>query len=260
LSAAGHPRPVLLSRDGSARFVEGGVGTILGIEPGLAFERVERTLDPGEALVLYTDGVTEAHNPGAELFDDERLLACLAQRPGVSAEAVARRLREAVREFAGEAQQFDDIAILVIRRAEGEAGPARGSGESALEIDGDVAAIPRATEWLHGWCRGHALSEDVMQDLDLALDELLANAIDHGGASGPGAIRLWLRLLGDRVLLEIRERGAAFDPLAAPERGGAAEDGEGGLGLALVGRALDRIDYAREGDENRLVLERVLRR
>jgi sigma-B regulation protein RsbU (phosphoserine phosphatase) len=259
LSTAGHPRPVLLFRDGKPRFVEGGVGTILGIEPGLAFERVERTLEPGEALVLYTDGVTEAHNPQAELFDDERLLACLDEQPAASAETIARLVREAVRRFSDSAPQFDDIAILVIRRPAAPSAVTGPGPEPSLEIAGEVSEIARASRWLQGWCAANEVPEEAVRDLDLALDELLANVIDHG-VGGAGPIRLRLSSSGGRVRLEIRDRGVAFDPRQSVEAGPRAEDGEGGLGLALVRGAVDALDYSREDGENRVLVERRLKR
>jgi serine/threonine-protein kinase RsbW len=135
-----------------------------------------------------------------------------------------------------------------------------GRAESVLEIAPEIAQISRASGWLRDWCRTRAVDDGVRRDLDLALDELLANAIDYGGLPPGVPIRLALSLLEDRVRLEIRDRGIAFDPRTAPDPDGAPEDGEGGVGLELVRRVVDRLDYAREAGENRLVIEKGLTR
>ena len=71
-------------------------------------------LEPGEALVLYTDGVTDAVGAGGERFGPERLLAALAG-PAAGAEEIVERIRTALWEFA-EGRQRDDVACLVLRR------------------------------------------------------------------------------------------------------------------------------------------------
>ena len=63
LANAGHCRPVLLPARDNPRWAVKNLGTALGFEPGLEFERTELTLHPGDTLIFYTDGVTEAFNP-----------------------------------------------------------------------------------------------------------------------------------------------------------------------------------------------------
>jgi phosphoserine phosphatase RsbU/P len=121
MANAGHNRPVLLRGGVPARWAVNGLGTALGFEPDLRFERTDITLQPGEALVLYTDGVNEAFNPAAECYGNERLLAGLAAFGGKGAGDVSAGLLHQVRAFASGAPQSDDIAILVLKRPGGAA-------------------------------------------------------------------------------------------------------------------------------------------
>ena len=91
------------------------LGTALGFEAGLGFERTELTLHDGDALILYTDGVSEAFNPQEECYGTDRLLADAAARSGQSAPAITASLLQKVRAFAGSAPQSDDIAILALK-------------------------------------------------------------------------------------------------------------------------------------------------
>ena len=115
LANAGHCRPVLLPACEPPRWAVRNLGTALGFEPGLAFERTELTLREGDTLILYTDGVSEAFNPQDECYGTDRLLADAATFAGQPAPAVVAGLLQRVRAFAGTAPQSDDIAILALR-------------------------------------------------------------------------------------------------------------------------------------------------
>jgi serine phosphatase RsbU (regulator of sigma subunit) len=74
----------------------------------------EAHLAPGEALVLYTDGVVEARSPEGLFFGEERLMALLRSSAGLDAPTIASRIEEAVLNFQEQAAR-DDIAVLVLR-------------------------------------------------------------------------------------------------------------------------------------------------
>ncbi|PWU47633.1 stage II sporulation protein E [Micromonospora sp. S4605] len=116
LHLAGHDRPVLVGAGGGATFVGTG-GTALGLLDSIASPTAELSLDPGDALIFYTDGVTERRR-GRELFGTDRLRDAATPLAGYSADVVAARLRATAIGFSGEAPR-DDIAILVLRNDAG---------------------------------------------------------------------------------------------------------------------------------------------
>ena len=113
VSLGGHPPPVLLEAGGSIRRV-GDPGRALGVfdDPGLTPR--EGRLAPGDALVFYTDGVTEARSPDGAFFGEERLLSLLRACAGLDASALAARVESAVLDFQ-ENTSRDDMAVLVLR-------------------------------------------------------------------------------------------------------------------------------------------------
>ena len=113
-SFAGHP-PGLIARAGGAVEEVPTTGQLLGLLEHLRISDVEAQLEPGDALVLYTDGVIEARREH-ELFGEERLAALLRDvgPRGLDADAIADAIREATVAFAGAIE--DDTAILVLRR------------------------------------------------------------------------------------------------------------------------------------------------
>jgi sigma-B regulation protein RsbU (phosphoserine phosphatase) len=90
-------------------------GLPLGIDESFHYQPHRRRLAPGEAIVLYTDGVTEAMAVDGSLFGEQRLEQVLAERRTASCEAIVGEVFDAVMNFSKGTAQADDIAILVVR-------------------------------------------------------------------------------------------------------------------------------------------------
>ena len=80
------------------------------------YQEYQLELGVGEALFVYTDGVTEATDPSNTLYGTERMLAALNQDPRLGPEGLLHALRADIRRFAGTAPQFDDITRLCLQR------------------------------------------------------------------------------------------------------------------------------------------------
>jgi sigma-B regulation protein RsbU (phosphoserine phosphatase) len=117
LAIGGHPPPLLLRADGTVETV-GAPGTLLGATPSPVFHDQEVALDAGDALLLYTDGVTEARTPDGR-FGLERLKAVLGGCAGLGAAQLADRVERAVGELGDPTAAGDDVALLVLRAAAG---------------------------------------------------------------------------------------------------------------------------------------------
>jgi adenylate cyclase len=118
----GHNPPLLRRRGGTVETLAGTAGLALGVLPDLTFRAAETRLDPGDALVLYSDGVTEAFDPAGGEFTTERLEALLADTAATAPEALVRRIVAEVRRFMAGAPQADDITCLVVTRLEDATG------------------------------------------------------------------------------------------------------------------------------------------
>jgi sigma-B regulation protein RsbU (phosphoserine phosphatase) len=91
-------------------------GMVLGIEAEVRFETQHATLGPGDLMVLYSDGVTEAANSQDEFYGDERLAEALATTAGADEKAAIAAVSETVRQFAAGYKQSDDITLVAVRR------------------------------------------------------------------------------------------------------------------------------------------------
>jgi len=116
ISTGGHPLPLLLRADGSVQTV-GLAGTLLGVVPDPSLEDHAVTLEPGDSLVFYTDGVIENRVGSDGVLDERRLAELVATCSGGGADAIASRIEEAA-VLSQSGQPKDDIAVLVLRVVE----------------------------------------------------------------------------------------------------------------------------------------------
>jgi phosphoserine phosphatase RsbU/P len=111
---AGHERPLLL-RGGQAQML-GGEGTVLGILDGadLNLSQEETTLQAGDRLVLYTDGLTDVANEQGAFFGLQRLVRLVAAQDGKTAQEICEAVYDGLTAYRGATEQFDDMTLLVI--------------------------------------------------------------------------------------------------------------------------------------------------
>jgi len=110
----GHNPPIVVHADGSSTVLPQTNGIALGIMPDIKYEQNSVTLSPGDALVLYTDGVTEAMNAQNEEFEMERLCAVLSEHCSCDVREINQAVFQAVQGFAGDMPQFDDMTCMTL--------------------------------------------------------------------------------------------------------------------------------------------------
>jgi serine phosphatase RsbU (regulator of sigma subunit)/pSer/pThr/pTyr-binding forkhead associated (FHA) protein len=114
-SNAGHNPPLLARGDGSVERLEGG-GLIMGLFPQATYEAVTARMCPGDLLVLFSDGLTEATNAAGDEFGEESLIDILRANRNRTAQEVAEAVTNAVCEFAAGAAMADDLTLVVLRK------------------------------------------------------------------------------------------------------------------------------------------------
>jgi serine phosphatase RsbU (regulator of sigma subunit) len=113
---AGHNPPFLLRRSGEVLTLAEG-GPVLGLFSGMNYGEARCSLEPGDLLLLYSDGVTEAVSPADEEFGEQRLIDLVASLPGVPAAAVVEAIRAAVESWSAGQPPADDITVVAVRCA-----------------------------------------------------------------------------------------------------------------------------------------------
>ncbi|MEU3027836.1 SpoIIE family protein phosphatase [Streptomyces incarnatus] len=219
---AGHIDPLMRGPGGCRRVqAEGGLPLGLSAEFGdLEYPVSTLELDPGETLLLCTDGLVE--QPGADLDDGMRGLAEQVCGGPEDVADLADRLIQLAEERGGE----DDVALLLLRRREPET--ARACGRLQQHVaPGDPEALTQARHMIRSAVRAWGAGERA-DEIELAADELMTNVLVHT----EGAAIVTLRSLvgaGRRLRIEVEDSSSAL-----PRRRDAGEEGVSGRGLLLV--------------------------
>ncbi|MEU5310347.1 SpoIIE family protein phosphatase [Streptomyces sp. NPDC021562] len=225
---AGHIDPLVRGADGGCRRVpvEGGLPLGLSAEfASLEYPVSTLELDPGETLLLCTDGLVET--PGTDLGDGMRALSeQVAAGPGDVRE-LADRLIEIAEERGGD----DDVALLLLRRRGQDSTQAVGRLQQHV-ASGDPEALSLARHMIRAAVRAWG-AEDRADEIELVADELITNALMHT----EGSAIVTLRVLGGserRLRVEVEDSSSAL-----PRRREAGENGVSGRGLLLVDMMTD---------------------
>ncbi|MFF8711718.1 SpoIIE family protein phosphatase [Streptomyces sp. NPDC015184] len=228
LVRAGHVDPLVRESDGSCRRlpVEGGLPLGLSAEFGrLEYPVSTVELDPGQTLVMFTDGLVEL--PGADLDEGMQLLTALVRSGPQDLQKLADRLCEEVDERRGE----DDVAVLLLRRKVAHA-PQPGGRLQQHVAQSDPEALSSARHMIRAAVRAWGAKARA-DEVELAADELITNALMHTDGGAIVTIRV---LTGPerRLRVDVEDRSSAL-----PRRRDAGEAGVSGRGLMLVDRLAD---------------------
>ncbi|MFI7361229.1 SpoIIE family protein phosphatase [Streptomyces sp. NPDC050149] len=225
---AGHVDPLVREADGSCRkvLVEGGLPLGLSAEFGrLEYPVSTVELDPGQTMVLFTDGLVEL--PGADLDEGMQLLTAMIRNGPEDLQRLADRLCESVDERGGE----DDVAVLLLRRKAAHA-PQPGGRLQQHVGQNDPEALSSARHMIRAAVRAWGAKERA-DEVELAADELTTNALMHTDGGAIVTIRV---LTGPerRLRVDVEDRSSAL-----PRRRDAGDAGVSGRGLMLVDRLAD---------------------
>jgi sigma-B regulation protein RsbU (phosphoserine phosphatase) len=257
-SNGGHNLPYYIHRRGVSPLERLG-GMSLGLVEASPYESARMVLRPGEALLLYTDGVTEAMDSSKTLYSEERLEQFLAVAGGSEPRRLIGDLIGDVRQFAGDAAQSDDITVLALQYF---GTLTKVSADIEIKLHNKLAEVARVNETLTEFGRQRGLSDVVLNDLKLALGEILTNIISYGYTDGgEHEIRVSLGAEAEAVTVAVEDDGHPFNPLEAPAPDTSRpleERAIGGMGIHLVRKLMDGLEYQRREGKNLLILKKHL--
>jgi serine phosphatase RsbU (regulator of sigma subunit)/anti-sigma regulatory factor (Ser/Thr protein kinase) len=228
VSSAGHPLPLVLRSDGTVEAI-GSHGTLLGVleNPKLTDATVE--LRAGDTLILYTDGLTDAHAP-ERVVTQADLALTLAACAGRAAPEIARDVARTLLDDC-EGEPRDDIALLVLGIP-----AARPVTEKrvVVHLPSQPVAVARARQAIGAL--EPSLEHTVFKDVRLLVSELVTNSIRHAVTPASASLELRATVFTDRVRVEVGDDGHGFQPSErVPDR-----DSPSGWGLYLVDQLVDR--------------------
>jgi anti-anti-sigma factor len=259
---AGHNPPLLKRQDGQFEWLTAKDGPLVGAIPGIAFKETTFQLGPGDELFLYTDGVTEADNRRRELFGNDRLKTVLAKSRAVSVVDRLGEVMQAVRTFAGEVPQADDITMLGLRY-HGVAPSDVAALVFRQTMPNQLMAIPDLQMTFEQYVGQWEGAKPLIPTLNMALDDLLNNVVQYAFPHDPTEhhIEVEGEVRDTWVILTITDDGIPFNPLtvAPPDLSLLLHEREiGGLGIHLVRSMFDEVSYHRNVGRNVLTVKKRL--
>jgi serine phosphatase RsbU (regulator of sigma subunit)/anti-sigma regulatory factor (Ser/Thr protein kinase) len=262
---AGHNLPYVRTADGVIELRA--TGMPLGLMPGMPYDEKEAAVGPGDSMLLYSDGIVEAHSDHGEMYGFGRLKADL--ETDLAGTELIDRLLERLRAFTGRGwEQEDDITMVVLRRAAGD-GAFRESAEpggavllAEFELPGALGNERLAMERVADAVAPVALPSATLERLKTAVSEAAMNAIEYGSLADP-EVPIRIRVERRPEMLEVRitdegrggpipEPGEAEQPDLEAKLAGLQKPR--GWGLFLIQQMVDRVDVLRDGEAQTVVL------
>ena len=251
---AGHNPPVIGSNK-NYRFLKCSPGFLLGCFKEVFAKDEQIVLRPGECILLYTDGITEARNLSGEFFGENRLIEVLNRQSYASVVDMHHSLKDEISHFVGAAPQSDDITFLILKYHGGHCSFKEERFQAKKEN------MPKMLGMIKEFGEGLNFPSDFTTKLVIVGDELLSNIIHHGYGETEGDVHL--RLLFDEneneFSLTVIDHAKPFNQLEAenPNIGTGKEFQQiGGFGIHIVKQIMTEYSYDRLNDKNILVLKK----
>ena len=251
---AGHEHPAIRRANGDYELVVYRHSPAVATMEGLRFKEHEFELHPGDSLFVYTDGVPEATNAGFELFGSERMTAALNRDPGASPKKLLENVRADLDVFVGDAAQFDDITMLGfsyfgIKK------------DDEITVDAKVENLDNVLSFINERLDKLGCPRAVKMQIDVSAEELFVNVAHYAYAPGTGTATVRFEYKEDpgRAVITLIDGGKPYDPLAKPDPDvtlSAEERPIGGLGIYMVKKSSDRMEYEYKDGKNVLTFEK----
>lgn len=262
---AGHKQTVLLTQDSELRNMDYELpcspNLPVGVMTDWTYNLEETTLKPGTTLFLYTDGLTEAENQEYAQFGKVRMMQTLKEATGCHPQEIINRVEKAIRLFVGETEQSDDLTMLAIHFNRQDSNRLL---HHSITLTNDVSETPKLAELVETTCEELGLSASDTMQVNLSIEEAVVNVMNYAYPSGmQGNIEVVSEADTEQLRFIITDKGKPFDPTTRDEIDTTLSTDEraiGGLGIHLMRRYMDSINYERIGEKNILTLRKKIKR
>ena len=250
---AGHNFPVILRDGKEPEFLRSKTNFVLGRRRLIRYKEKRIKLHPGDKLVLYTDGVTDAQTPDGSFFGDDRLLAALNAAKEQNQEGMLSALRREVTAFENGNEHYDDATALVLyyKNYYHTEPPLSKSFFLTEESFDDVTA------YIADCCTAAGCDENTVGQITIASSEILAN-IDMYVYEAGGDIEVLTKCINRRMTVIFKDNGAPFNPLLVQDPDVTlplSKRKPGGLGIFIVKKLMSDYSYTYENGQNVLKIE-----
>jgi len=285
---AGHNPPLVKKKDGKWKFLKTQPCKVLAFLENSEYKHEEISLEYGDILYLYTDGVTEAMNSDKDLFGEERLAACLEKCDKEKSEDILNYIKHEIDDFSGGAEQADDITMLALRITDNNA------AQSRITVKAQIKNLGILMNYINSELDKYDYSADYKNEIGIAIEEIFINisyyafareaslqkarettlqearetTLQEAPDTGDVTVSISTNNLNPaensnlsnlQTVIKFEDSGIPFNPLLIKEpdlNEDLIERGLGGLGIHIVKKIMDTIDYYRKDGKNILIITR----
>ena len=255
---AGHNFPLLRhGSNGTWEWMKKKCGLFLGTFETAKYRAQKFVMEPGDELILYTDGVNEAFSASDEEYGNDRLEQFLNAHANMHSREIVRSLRADVARWAEGAEQSDDVTILALEY--GVAPEVTGS----ITVEATLENLDAATSLINNELDARLCPVGVRRKVEVALEELFVNVCRYAYADQdePGMVQVSYAygVNPSTITVELRDNGVPFDPIKRQDPtkpSDIQEVGIGGLGIYMVRKSMDDFTYMRNGNTNVVVIKK----
>jgi sigma-B regulation protein RsbU (phosphoserine phosphatase) len=230
----------------------------LAVKKGFVYREQNFTLLNSDALLLYTDGVTEAVGANQELYGTQRLSTVVTQHSKALSSDVVEAVLADIKRHTAAQEQSDDMAIMMIRYHKPQT-----LHQECITLLNKVEELSKVVKLVERIGAQLTLPPTLVMNLNIALEEAITNIMHYAYKGQPSEreITLATSLNGNKLIFELTDSGVEFDPtqkadpcLTLP----AEERPIGGLGIFIIKQMMDQVTYQRMKNQNVLTLTKII--
>lgn len=247
---AGHNPPLLKLKKDSCEYLKSHNGFVLAGMENEKYTQSRVRLRPGDTIFLYTDGVVEANNEEGKLYGENRLKQLFSKNAHMEPERLAGEVWKDIEDFQGTAEQFDDITMLIVRY--------KGDGYTTRTGAPGMVQMGEINEWIEEQLKRNGISQRTITKIRMAVDEIYSNICYYSNAE---EVTIGCKVTEQKeAVLYFEDDGIPYNPLERPDPDVTLlmeERGEGGLGIYLVKKRMDKVEYQYIEGRNCLTLTKA---
>lgn len=262
--SAGHENPYIINSDSNKIVtLEGHHDPALGVLESVKFTNNSGYFDKGDKLVLYTDGITEAHDNNNNLFGEDNLKKLLLKHKNSNVKELTEVIAASVDEFSQDIDQFDDYCIVCLeyKSVNLVKKEKHDYWETEFTVISDLASVNRVIEQFETVVEHSNAPKNYIQIFDVCIDEIFSNIMKFGYTkrSDSVTIRIVVDETKDKNYISICfiDGGIHFNPIEQqePDISLSAEERDiGGLGIHISKKLVDEMKYQYKFNMNHLTL------
>ncbi len=254
---AGHTVP-LIKREGKFQVFPNKHRIALAALPGTKYEVESTYLEPGDELLLYTDGVTEANNEKGKMFGIDKLINTANKSNYFNAKQLLTEISDKIAKFTNGVEQFDDITMLLLRYT----GNKELNPENTLTLIAKPISTSVAVNYVESVLASRELNQKFIARISIVIDELFANVAYYAYPKGKEKdVTVTVDTRDDLLKIRLIDSGIPFDPTAKENPDVTAtidERKRGGLGIFIVKNTMDEVRYEYKNFQNILYLNKKI--